>query len=465
VIRKRPVGLSVLPEDGGASRTGRAALPSDIDERSALDHPHIARVRDSNGQQYSASGEPLDGEFLREVLTHLLPERLGAAEADDIVRAIGSALVYAHGQGIVHGDVCPENVLVTMDRRFMLTNFPARRDASVAGRARRPSDDVVGLARLAAELYTGSSSPHALRAAAHGDVPAARLNAIRAVLEDTSRRRSASIAEFLTTAGLSLPGRAAATARRAPRQERSPSFWRYALPVAALIIIGTLVALYYAPEGAQRESVSELQRRALDALRAPATPVNPPAPAEGTDAEAIDAGAARNDAANTALAGAPVETRANAAPSTVETVAEPAVEPLPATQPTTTVPPTAPSSNAATAAVPDPTVLSMSVPRIAVREDHTVVVIDIIRSGDTTREMSVGWWVTPGTAEPDEDYATGGKQVVSFPAGSTAQRVLIPIIDDRTREPEEVFTVHLSPPRNGVLGEVAATRVTVYDDD
>jgi hypothetical protein len=463
LIRKRPDGLSVLPEDSGASRTGRAALPRDIDERSALDHPHIARVRDNNGQQYSASGEPLDGEFLREVLTHLLPERLAAAEADDIVRTVGSALVYAHGQGIVHGDVCPENVLVTMDRRFMLTNFPAR-GASVAGRVRRPSDDVVGLARLAAELYTGSSSPHALRAAAHGDVPAARLNAIRAVLENPSPRRSGSIAEFLTAAGLSLPGRATATARRAPRRERSPSFWRYALPVAALIIGGTLVASYYAPGGGRRESVSELQRRALDALRAPAAPVNSPAPAEVTD-EAADAGAARNDAANTALDGAPIETRADVEPSPVETVVEPAVDPLPAGGPTTTLPPANSSSNASTAAVPDPTILSMSVPRIAVREDHTVVVIDIVRSGDTTRETSVGWWVTPGTAEPDEDYATGGNQVVSFAAGSVAQRVLIPIVDDRMREPEEVFTVHLSPPRNGVVGQVAATRVTVYDDD
>src|SRR5215207_7562250 len=49
VIRKRPVGLSVLPEHSGANLTGWAALPRDVDEPGALDHPHIARVRDSIG--------------------------------------------------------------------------------------------------------------------------------------------------------------------------------------------------------------------------------------------------------------------------------------------------------------------------------------------------------------------------------------------------------------------------------
>jgi hypothetical protein len=161
----------------------------------------------------------------------------------------------------------------------------------------------------------------------------------------------------------------------------------------------------------------------------------------------------------------PARARARRVEPQPETVAESTVEPRPETSPTND-PHATLSSVGKTAAVPrDPTVLSMRVPRIAVREDHTVVVIDIVRSGDTTRETSVGWWVAPGTAEPDEDYATGGRQVVAFPPGSTVQRVLIPLVNDRVREPNEVFTLHLSPPRNGVVGDVTATRVTVYDDD
>ena len=109
--------------------------------------------------------------------------------------------------------------------------------------------------------------------------------------------------------------------------------------------------------------------------------------------------------------------------------------------------------------------ISLGTPRIAAREDHSVVAIDVVRSGDTTLESAVGWWTTPGTAYPDDDYANLGRQTVKFPAGATVERVLIPIVNDGVRETDEAFTVHLSRPQGGVTGTVTATRVTVYDDD
>ena len=267
----------MLPAHVGASRSMLAALQRDFARLRTLDHPHIARLVELgyNGQQYYVTGERLDGEPLREVLTHLAPERLEIGEADDIVRAIGSALAYAHEHGIAHGDVRAENVLVTMDRRFVLTNFLARRVAKVTSRPPRASDDLRGLARLAAELYTGSTSLEALRAAAHGDVPAARLNAIRAVLEAPSRRRRAS-SRFLAAAGLAFAGVHAATARRAQKPQRSWSIWRLVLPMAAVAAIGSFVASYHGGVGASAE---ELKVRGLDALRAVAARVAPAAPA------------------------------------------------------------------------------------------------------------------------------------------------------------------------------------------
>ncbi len=113
----------------------------------------------------------------------------------------------------------------------------------------------------------------------------------------------------------------------------------------------------------------------------------------------------------------------------------------------------------------DPAVLSLGTPRIAAREDHSVVAIDIVRSGDTGSEAAVGWWTTPGTAHEDDDYADIGRQMVTFPAGATVERVLIPIVNDGVRESDEAFTVHLSRPRGGVAGAVTTTRVTLHDDD
>ena len=482
MINNKPIGLWMLPAHVGTSRSGLAALQRDFARLRTLDHPHIARLLElgCNGQQYYVTGERLDGEPLRDVLTHLLPERLDVGEADDVVRAIGSALVHAHEHGVVHGDVRAENVLVTMDRRFILTNFLARRVAKAAARPPRPGDDLAGLARLAAELYTGSTSPQALRAAAHSGVPAVRLNAIRAVLE-TPSRRSSGITEFLAAAGLGFSG-ARAIRHRPAAAARSWPLWRFVLPVAAVVAIGAIAASYHATSSAWRESATELQRRGVDALRTVAGKVAAPAPAESARLDASASSVTRGAAA------------AEAPPSAPQTVAEQAVveepplleeekvvEPTPV-EPTPTAAPSQPA--AAPSAPPtqtvavantdlssrsvqrgEPAVLSMGVSRIAAREDHSVVAIDVIRSGDTSRETAVGWWTAPDTARPDDDYATGGRQIVTFPAGATVERVLIPIVNDGKREADEAFTVHLSEPRDAVTGAVTATRVTLLDDD
>jgi hypothetical protein len=489
LINNRPAGLWMLPAHVGTSRSTLAALQRDFARLRTLDHPHIARLLElgCNGQQYYVTGERLDGEPLRDVLTHLLPDRLDVGEADDVVRAIGSALLYAHEHGVVHGDVRAENVIVTMDRRFVLTNFLARRIAKATARPPRPGDDLAGLARLAAELYTGSTSPQALRAAAHSGVPAARLNAIRSVLE-TPSRRSSGVTEFLAAAGLAL-GSARATRRSAAPGAPWP-LWRFAVPVAAVIAVGAIVGGYHAAGSAWRESASELQRRGIDALRTVGTKATAPAPAESPEPEApqsdVGGGAASSATSSMAPAGGANSSAtssmgpANANPPDTaidervldEATVEPASDPIPTAAPTPRAPALpAPSLQtvAATRSAPmqrvEPAVLSMGVPKIAAREDHTVVAIDVVRSGDITGETAVGWWTAPDTAHPDDDYATGGRQIVTFPVGATVERLLIPIVNDGKRESDEVFTVHLSEPRNAVTGEVAATRVTLLDDD
>ena len=146
-------------------------------------------------------------------------------------------------------------------------------------------------------------------------------------------------------------------------------------------------------------------------------------------------------------------------------------EPLATPQPGVPSPPEAVADPAGvtTASTPPaataPSVLSFGVSGVKAREDHSVVAIDVVRSGDTTHETAVGWWTTPDTAHEDDDYATIGRQTVTFRTGATVERLLIPIVNDGVRESDEVFTVHLSRPRGGVAGSVTATRVTLLDDD
>jgi serine/threonine protein kinase len=448
----------MLPAHVSASRSLLAVLQREFNRLRTLEHPHIARMFElaSNGQQYYVTGEWLDGEPLRDVLTHLLPERLDVGEADDVVRAIGSALVYAHEHDIAHGDVRAENVVVTMERRCVLTNFLARRVAKVGGRPPRVADDLKSLARLAAELYTGSTSVQAVRAAANGSVPAARLNAIRAVLESHGRRPS-NVADFLDMAGLA-PTEPGATLRRAPPPQRSWSLWRFVLPMAAVAALASLVASYH---GSVFASAEELGARGLGALRAVAARV---APAPTKASEPSDASTLNGTSLPVAdeAAGAPDTPRADPPPEGPPPEPQPAAatpQRRPAPPEARTLPTRSPPSKR------DAAVVSLEVPRIAAREDHSVVGIDIVRSGDTTREAAVRWWTTPGTAHEEDDYAHTGRQTVTFLPGATVERVLIPIVNDGVRESDEVFTVHLSRPREGVSGAVTATRVTLHDDD
>jgi hypothetical protein len=449
----------MLPAHVSASRSLLAVLQREFNRLRTLEHPHIARMLElgNNGQQYYVTAERLDGEPLRDVLTHLSPDRLDVGEADDIVRAIGSALVYAHEHDIAHGDVRAENVIVTMDRRCMLTNFLARRVAKVGGRPPRVGDDVKGLARLAAELYTGSTSVQAVRTAVHGPVPAVRLNAIRAVLESHGRRPG-SVADFLDAAGLA-PTESAASLRRAPPPQRSWSLWRLVLPMAAVATLASFVATYH---GSVVASAEELRVRGLGALRAVAarvSPTPPEGPQQGDDGAPLQ----RTSLAIPDEAPAPVDET----PPTDPPPEAPPPEPQPAAVTPGPPAPTTATRPAATSPGPerDPAVVSLEVPRIAAREDHSVVAIDIVRRGDTTHEAAVGWWTAPDTAHEEDDYARTGRQTVTFPPGATVERVLIPIVNDGVRESDEVFTVHLSRPRGGVTGAVTATRVTLHDDD
>jgi hypothetical protein len=434
--------LRILPPHVTASRSRLAELQREFTRLRALEHPHIARLIElgSNGSQYFVRGERLAGETLRVVLQHLFPERVDIAEADEIVLAIGAALSYAHAQGVVHGDVRAEHVLVTMDRRFVLTDFLARRLDKNAGAALKPIHDVRGLARLAAELYTGATSSAGLRGADCTNVPPARVTAIREVLDGAAQDAPQTIAEFLAVAELPFAGAAA----RPPSFTRQIALNRWGPPATAAIIAAAVIVASF--RASETGALQELQQRGLDALgiAAPASEQAAPLPAPLPAADAVpEAGAPR------------------VAPST-EPEIRPAAEPpaFPASPPAQ-----APARDAQVAAADDPAVLSMAAARVAAREDNSVVAIEVLRSGDTTGEAAVRWSTEPDTAQEDDDYASAGAQTVTFSAGATVGRVLIPLVNDGLPESNEAFTVQLEHPRNAVSGALTATRVTLVDDD
>jgi serine/threonine-protein kinase len=113
VAIRRPLALKLLhPEVGGIDEVTKRF------EREAfaigrVDHPNCVNVSDfgrlQDGTLYMVL-ELLDGVLLSDLLEQ--EKRLGWQRAFRIARHVLSALAYAHGAGIIHRDVKPENVIL-----------------------------------------------------------------------------------------------------------------------------------------------------------------------------------------------------------------------------------------------------------------------------------------------------------------------------------------------------------------
>jgi serine/threonine protein kinase len=87
-----------------------------------LEHPNIVAVYDFN----SHNGNPylvmrmVEGQTLK---TRLKSGPLTLVQIAQIVTSVGSALEYAHGEGILHRDIKPSNIMLSQDGKIYLTDF------------------------------------------------------------------------------------------------------------------------------------------------------------------------------------------------------------------------------------------------------------------------------------------------------------------------------------------------------
>src|SRR5574341_512463 len=107
-----------------------------------LEHPNIVPIYDfaeHEGQPYLVM-KYVEGETLKGRLTG---DPIPLAETAKIVDAVGSALAYAHKQGILHRDIKPSNVIITGDGSYYLSDFGLARIAS-SGESTMSQDTLLG---------------------------------------------------------------------------------------------------------------------------------------------------------------------------------------------------------------------------------------------------------------------------------------------------------------------------------
>lgn len=109
----RIVALKILPEGAGDSALSLERFQQEVRAAAKLHHPNIVTAYDAgevNGRPFLVM-EYVEGcDLARHLQAH---GPLGVREGVGVVLQVALALAYAHGQGIVHGDIKPANLLLT----------------------------------------------------------------------------------------------------------------------------------------------------------------------------------------------------------------------------------------------------------------------------------------------------------------------------------------------------------------
>jgi serine/threonine-protein kinase len=127
----RYVALKALHPAFGEDPNFEARFQREARLVARLEHPHIVPVYDyaeHEGRPYLVM-KFIEGDTLK---ARLGKGPLTSAEITAVVDSVGSALAYAHKQGILHRDIKPSNVLLGIDGNIWLADFGLARIAQAA---------------------------------------------------------------------------------------------------------------------------------------------------------------------------------------------------------------------------------------------------------------------------------------------------------------------------------------------
>src|ERR1043166_8390658 len=138
-VAVKVLDLGLTPSPGLAERFVREARTS-----GQLEHPHIVPIYKVGGYKNEVLYivmRCVDGPSVRQLLER--DQRLSVVDAARIARQVADALGYAHGHGIVHRDVKPDNVLLDGSGHVLVTDFGIAKAAQEASASHLTTEGMV----------------------------------------------------------------------------------------------------------------------------------------------------------------------------------------------------------------------------------------------------------------------------------------------------------------------------------
>jgi serine/threonine-protein kinase len=138
---QRVVALKLMLAGRQAGEEERARFLREARAAARLQHPNVVQVfevGEHDGQPYFAQEYVEGGSLARRIAGTPQPSAAAAALAEALARAAH----HAHGQGVVHRDLEPANVLLTADETPKITDFGLAKQIDDTGQTQ--SGAVVG---------------------------------------------------------------------------------------------------------------------------------------------------------------------------------------------------------------------------------------------------------------------------------------------------------------------------------
>jgi serine/threonine protein kinase len=436
------VAIKVLHEKTRARSDVLAKLRREFYCAQALSHRSIVKVFELDLHQFPFfSMELIDGESLRSVMQRFHPLPLPRSYVWAVIREVGEGLAHAHDRRVIHGDIKPQNVMVTNSGEVRILDFgisgelaavtPAYASCELLeGREADPRDDLFALACLSYELLAGEHPFQHRRS-----IEARKLKITPSRPPGLSGRqwktlsqglawdradRPASLREWLVELDL---GRAPLGPMPQPEDSKASLLTRSGVASALIALIAATIV------GGLTWAVLSRPKPAPTVADAAASvaEVDPPVITDSTPADAdID------DAP-------PPDEAPPAAKTEVKTQAA-AARPIDKTER-----------------------IGLVASAYSFRGSAKFAEIRVHRSTGSKGTTSFEWWTEPGSALEGIEFAPQAPATVFFPAGVRTVSLFIKLLPDPSRKGTAVFYVVLGNPSSGsALSSVSKASISLH---